>query len=174
MSQTPSEQYLFSEPNLFSQGVQAGEFTFVAQDARGQDGTVGTARTAEQQTHQCLLNLDTALHGFGLVDCRRGKPLGFYRRLPRCYHRRQDAARSFRQRCAGREFRRRLRPRRRLPRAHGCHRHHQRRSRDDPHCQICRCPSAPAAMACASAISIFFPVSMRRISNGHITAATLD
>ena len=65
MSPAPSEQYLFSESSLFSHGVQAGEFTFVAQDARGPDGTVGIARTAEQQTPQSLLNLDTALHEFG-------------------------------------------------------------------------------------------------------------
>lgn len=64
MSSTPSEQYLFSESRLFSQGVQAGEFTFVAQDARGPDGTVGACQSAEQQTVQCLLNLDTALHEF--------------------------------------------------------------------------------------------------------------
>ena len=64
MSQSLSEQFLFSEASLFSQGVQAGEFTFVAQDARGKDGTVGPARSAEQQTRQCLLNLDTALHAF--------------------------------------------------------------------------------------------------------------
>ena len=50
---------------MFSQGRQAGEFTFVAQDARGPDGTVGTAQSAERQTAQSLLNLDTALHTFG-------------------------------------------------------------------------------------------------------------
>ena len=65
MAQTLSEPSLYSEKNLFGQGAQAGEFTFVAQDARGPDGTVGVARTAEQQTRQCLLNLDTALHEFG-------------------------------------------------------------------------------------------------------------
>ena len=45
--------------------MQAGDFTFVAQDARGPDGTVSTAQSAEQQTNQSLLNLDTALHRFG-------------------------------------------------------------------------------------------------------------
>jgi 2-iminobutanoate/2-iminopropanoate deaminase len=63
MSQSLSEQYLYSEDNLFSQAVGAGEFTFVAQDAR--DGTVGTAQSAERQTAQSLLNLDTALRKFG-------------------------------------------------------------------------------------------------------------
>lgn len=62
MSQTLSEQYLFSEASLFSQTVQAGEFTFLAQDARGPDGTVRAAPSAKQQARQCLLNLDTALH----------------------------------------------------------------------------------------------------------------
>jgi 2-iminobutanoate/2-iminopropanoate deaminase len=66
MSQTLTEQLLFSESSLFSQGVQAGEFTFVARDARGPDGTVGASQSAEQQTGQCLLNLDTALQPFGL------------------------------------------------------------------------------------------------------------
>jgi 2-iminobutanoate/2-iminopropanoate deaminase len=65
MSQTIKQETLFSEATLFSQGVQAGEFTFVAQDARGPDGKVGTAQSAEQQTVQSLLNLDTALDTFG-------------------------------------------------------------------------------------------------------------
>ena len=49
---------------MFSRGEQAGEFTFLAQDARGPDGTVGLAKLTEPQTRQCLLNLDTALHAF--------------------------------------------------------------------------------------------------------------
>ncbi len=66
MSPTPSEQYLFSESSLFRQGVQAGEFIFVAHDARGQEGAVRAAPTAELQTDQSLLNLDTTLQPFGL------------------------------------------------------------------------------------------------------------
>lgn len=65
MSQIPTERFLFSEKNPFGQGVQAGEFTFVAQDARGPDGVVRAAPTAEHQTDQALLNLDTALQSFG-------------------------------------------------------------------------------------------------------------
>jgi len=65
MSQPLSERYLFSEENLFSRGIQTGEFTFAVQDARGPDGVVGAASTAEHQTDQSLLNLDTALQSFG-------------------------------------------------------------------------------------------------------------
>ena len=64
MPQTIEQKTLFSETNLFSQGVQAGEFTFLAQDARGPDGTVRAAPSAEHEASQCLLNLDTALHAF--------------------------------------------------------------------------------------------------------------
>jgi 2-iminobutanoate/2-iminopropanoate deaminase len=56
---------LFSEPQLFAQGVQAGEFTFLAQDARGRDGTVDDHRTARQQAQQTLSNLDAALKSAG-------------------------------------------------------------------------------------------------------------
>ena len=65
MAQTLVEKYYFSEADLFSPCIQAGEFTFTAQDARGPDGTVGTAKSAERQTAQALLNLDTALQTFG-------------------------------------------------------------------------------------------------------------
>ena len=66
MPQTIEQEALFSEAALFSQAIQAGEFTFVAQDARGPDGIVRAAPTAEQQTAQSLLKLDTALQRFGL------------------------------------------------------------------------------------------------------------
>ncbi|HWH76863.1 MAG TPA: Rid family hydrolase, partial [Candidatus Binatus sp.] len=46
--------------------MQAGEFIFLAQDARRVDGTLGRAHTAEQQTRESLLNLDIALHELGL------------------------------------------------------------------------------------------------------------
>ncbi len=64
MSQTIEQKTLFSEPNLFSPAAQAGEIIFLAQDARGPDGTVGAAQSAAQQTHQCLFNLDIALLPF--------------------------------------------------------------------------------------------------------------
>ncbi|MSP41540.1 MAG: hypothetical protein EXR70_23900 [Deltaproteobacteria bacterium] len=64
MAQTASEQYFFSEPNLFNHAVQAGEFIFLAQDARGADGTIQLAPSAEEQTSQTLLNLDVALLPF--------------------------------------------------------------------------------------------------------------
>lgn len=66
MAQTLDNQYYFSEPDLFRQGVPAGEFIFVAQDARGPDGVVRAAPTAELHTDQSLLNLDTTLQPFGL------------------------------------------------------------------------------------------------------------
>jgi 2-iminobutanoate/2-iminopropanoate deaminase len=56
---------LFSEETLFGQGVQAGEFIFVAQDARGSDGTIGEHRTAADQTRRTLNNLSTALATIG-------------------------------------------------------------------------------------------------------------
>ncbi len=65
MSRTIQIANLFSEPQLFSQGSQAGEFTFLAQDARGPDGTVGEVRSARQQAQQTLANLHTALDGAG-------------------------------------------------------------------------------------------------------------
>ena len=65
MPQTIEQKTLFSETNLFSQGVQAGEFTFLAQDARGPDGTVGAAPSTEQQARQCLVNLDIGLRASG-------------------------------------------------------------------------------------------------------------
>jgi 2-iminobutanoate/2-iminopropanoate deaminase len=65
MSRTIQVANLFSEPQLFAQGAQAGEFTFIAQDARGPDGTVGEVRSAQQQAQQTLANLDAALNGTG-------------------------------------------------------------------------------------------------------------
>ena len=60
-----SVSQLFSENQLFNQGVQAGAFTFLAQDARGPDGTLGSDRSAKEQTHRTLANLDTALKSIG-------------------------------------------------------------------------------------------------------------
>lgn len=56
---------LFSEDRLFSQGIQTGEFTFVAQDARASDGTLAASRTAADQTRQTLENLSAALARVG-------------------------------------------------------------------------------------------------------------
>jgi 2-iminobutanoate/2-iminopropanoate deaminase len=66
MPENLSEPTVFSEPNLFSQTLQAGEFTFLAQDARWHDGQIRGGQTAEQQTRDSLLNLDFALHKLGL------------------------------------------------------------------------------------------------------------
>jgi len=49
MPQTSEQETIFSEPTLFSRVVRAGEFTFVAQDARRPDGKVGTAQSAENK-----------------------------------------------------------------------------------------------------------------------------
>ncbi len=64
MAQPLAEPTLFSEPSLFSQTVQAGEFIFAAQDTRGADGVVRVATTVETETAQCLRNLDAALLPF--------------------------------------------------------------------------------------------------------------
>lgn len=66
MAENLSEPTVFSEPNLFSQTVQAGEFTFLAQDARWPDGQIRGGQTADQQTRDSLLNLDFALHELGM------------------------------------------------------------------------------------------------------------
>jgi 2-iminobutanoate/2-iminopropanoate deaminase len=60
-----------SPPNLFDQssrfltGVKAGELTFVAQDARGPDGSIGSARDARSQARRTLENFRTALSEVG-------------------------------------------------------------------------------------------------------------
>ena len=58
---TFSNPHFFSEPELFAQAAQAGEFTFLAADTRGPNGAIAAARSVERQTVQCLLNLDAAL-----------------------------------------------------------------------------------------------------------------
>jgi len=65
MSHTIQMATIFSEPQLFAQGAQAGEFTFLAQDARGPDGTLDDLLTARQQAQQTLSNLDAALKSAG-------------------------------------------------------------------------------------------------------------
>lgn len=56
---------LFSERNLFSQGIQAGELTFMAADARGPDGSIGTAHSARDQAEKTLEHLATGLTTLG-------------------------------------------------------------------------------------------------------------
>ena len=56
---------LFSEKTLFAQGAQAGEFIFVAQDARAAAGTVGEIRAAPEQTRRALNHLSSALATLG-------------------------------------------------------------------------------------------------------------
>jgi 2-iminobutanoate/2-iminopropanoate deaminase len=56
---------LFSEPQLFAQGARAGKFIFLAQDARGPNGTVGEFHTAQRQAQQTLVNIDAALKAAG-------------------------------------------------------------------------------------------------------------
>jgi 2-iminobutanoate/2-iminopropanoate deaminase len=56
---------LFSEVELFAQGRQAGEFTFIAQDARGANGSVGEFHTAQRQAQQTLANIDATLKAAG-------------------------------------------------------------------------------------------------------------
>jgi 2-iminobutanoate/2-iminopropanoate deaminase len=64
MAQPLTEPIPFSEPSLFSQTVQAGEFIFAAQDTRGADGVVSAASTVDAETAQCLDNLDVALRPY--------------------------------------------------------------------------------------------------------------
>jgi 2-iminobutanoate/2-iminopropanoate deaminase len=56
---------IFSEAELFAQGARAGEFIFLAQDARGANGTIGEFHTARQQAQQTLVNIDAALKAAG-------------------------------------------------------------------------------------------------------------
>jgi 2-iminobutanoate/2-iminopropanoate deaminase len=56
---------LFSEKELFAQGVQTGEFVFVAQDARDSDGTIAEGRTAADQARLTVNHLSTVLTAIG-------------------------------------------------------------------------------------------------------------
>jgi 2-iminobutanoate/2-iminopropanoate deaminase len=57
---------LYSNDELFAQGVQAGELTFLAQDARGRNEKVVENSTANDQSRQTLENLSRALKSVGL------------------------------------------------------------------------------------------------------------
>jgi 2-iminobutanoate/2-iminopropanoate deaminase len=63
------DKTLYSEPGLFAQGVIAGEFAYVAQDARRLDEAT-TDKSVSEQVRQNLENLSTALKsaGMGLED----------------------------------------------------------------------------------------------------------
>jgi 2-iminobutanoate/2-iminopropanoate deaminase len=56
---------LFSEKDLFAQGVAAGEFVFLAQDGRDADGAVGDP-SPEGQARRALDNLKSGLQRAGL------------------------------------------------------------------------------------------------------------
>ena len=58
-------QQLFSENNLFAQGVVASEFAFVAQDGRDSNGAVNDP-TSKGQARRSLENLATGLKTAGL------------------------------------------------------------------------------------------------------------
>ncbi len=47
MTDIVRSQELFAEETLFSQGIRAGELTFLAQDGRGPDGLLGGASAAQ-------------------------------------------------------------------------------------------------------------------------------
>jgi 2-iminobutanoate/2-iminopropanoate deaminase len=49
------------ESELFTSHVQSGEFTFLAQDARGLDGTIEAIGAVKDQTQKTLSHLDAAL-----------------------------------------------------------------------------------------------------------------
>jgi 2-iminobutanoate/2-iminopropanoate deaminase len=57
---------LYSDDELFAQGVQAGELTFLTQDARGRNGKVVENSTADDQSRQTLENLSRMLKSVGL------------------------------------------------------------------------------------------------------------
>lgn len=65
MSSRGFSHSLYVEDELFSQGVVAGDFTFVAQDARRPDGSLGDPSNASSQAYQTLENLNTALANIG-------------------------------------------------------------------------------------------------------------
>jgi 2-iminobutanoate/2-iminopropanoate deaminase len=65
MSSVIDAQQLFSEKDLFAQGAVAGEFVFLAQDARGSNGRLDGV-TLPSQVRRTLENLATGLKGMGL------------------------------------------------------------------------------------------------------------
>jgi 2-iminobutanoate/2-iminopropanoate deaminase len=65
MATTLHSQLVFSEEMLFTQGIRAGEFAFLAQDARRSNGELHET-SAKDQALQTLENLDLALKTAGL------------------------------------------------------------------------------------------------------------
>jgi enamine deaminase RidA (YjgF/YER057c/UK114 family) len=65
MATTIHSELLFSEEIRFSQGMSAGEFTFLAQDARRSNGALNET-SAQDQTLRTLENLEFALKTAGL------------------------------------------------------------------------------------------------------------
>jgi enamine deaminase RidA (YjgF/YER057c/UK114 family) len=66
MTNTIRLHQLYSNDELFAQGVQAGEFTFLAQDARGPNEKVVENRGASDQSRRTLENLSLALKSVDL------------------------------------------------------------------------------------------------------------
>ena len=56
---------LFADTDIFSQGIAAGELTFLAQDARGADGSIGQTLSVRDQTAKTIKNLATGLDALG-------------------------------------------------------------------------------------------------------------
>ena len=65
MTDVVRSKELFAEEPLFSQGIRAGEMTFLAQDGRGPDGLLGGASDAQGQARRSLENLETGLQALG-------------------------------------------------------------------------------------------------------------
>ena len=63
--QTINTDRLYSETKLFSQGIAADEFTFLATDARGPGGSFNPSSGAAEQCLQTLQNLRSALNSVG-------------------------------------------------------------------------------------------------------------
>ena len=56
---------LFSNRNLFAQGIMAGQLTFLAQDARGMAGTIDQAMSVRAQADRTINNLAIGLRALG-------------------------------------------------------------------------------------------------------------
>ena len=65
MVQTINTDRLYSETELFSQGIAADDFIFLAVDARGPDGSINSSAGAEEQCRQTMRNLRSALNSVG-------------------------------------------------------------------------------------------------------------
>jgi 2-iminobutanoate/2-iminopropanoate deaminase len=65
MAQTINTDRFYSEAKLFSQGMVADEFTFLAVDARGPHGSINRSAGAEEQCRQAMRSLRSALNSVG-------------------------------------------------------------------------------------------------------------